>query len=548
METGTARTTPWTTPVPVSNRFHRIKAVLASLLIAGLSWGWPRGVMAADVLDLRLDGLDIPIDLAELEAWSQAPHRPITADDDLAVWFTLLERGSRSDLVDLLRAPLLRDQSFGRQLLDTWTGGQMLAAVGDLLTAPDGTSTTPLLQSTLLELLERRQEVSAIELLRALPLPRVSLRIDGLLRLAEQWRHQLRTQRRASAKLRELDLPVRRSRPLAFTDRPVAWRPIAHTLVVPHRREPLPLLIWSASNVPSRGSTLPWVLLLPGVGGDADQLGWLAAELANQGWNAVVLQHPGSDAIALKAALDGRRPPPGAETLAIRLADVEATLSAQGRGAIPVMGDGVVLMGHSLGGLTALLAAGLEPEPGLDRRCSKGRGRLPITNPSRLLQCELPSVGLPQASTPPPGLRGLVLFSGFGSLLWPQRGLTPLEVPVLMEGGTLDLITPPLQEQLDLFLPMGDPRSRLVLVDGGSHFSPVRMTAREEAVFDLGEDLVGADPAMVQRLLLRITTEFLYGLSQPLPLVAQERQQEKVRAYVLDEAAARRWDNLLQQP
>ena len=209
--------------------------------------------MAADVLDLRLDGLDIPIDLAELEAWSRAPHRPLTGEDDLAVWFSLLERGSRSDLVDLLRAPLLRDQSFGRQLLDTWTGGQMLAAVGDLLTAPDGTSTTPLLQSTLLELLDRRQEVSAIELLRALPLPRVSLRIDGLMRLAEQWRHQLRTQRRAAARLEELDLPVRRSRPLAFTDRPVAVRPIGRTLAVPHRREPLPLLIWSASNPTSEG-------------------------------------------------------------------------------------------------------------------------------------------------------------------------------------------------------------------------------------------------------------------------------------------------------
>ena len=499
--------------------------------------------MAADVLDLRLDGLHIPIDLAELESWSLAPHRPVTEDHDLGVWFTLLERGSRSDLVDLLRAPLLRNQSLGRQLLDTWTGGQMLGAVGDLLTAPDGTSTTPLLQSTLLDLLKRHQEVSAIELLRALPLPTVSLRIDGLMQLAERWRHQLQTQQRAAARLEVLDLPVRRSRPLAFTDQPVPWQPSAHTLTVPHRREPLPFLIWSASNFTAKSSSHPWVLLLPGLGGDAAQLGWLAAELANQGWNAVALQHPGSDAIALKAALDGHRPPPGADTLAVRLADVESILSAQRRGEIPILGNGVVLMGHSLGGLTALLAAGLNPEPGLARRCSKGRDRLPITNPSRLLQCELPSVGLPQASSPPPDLQGLVLFSGFGSLLWPQRGLTPLNVPVLIQGGTLDLVTPPLQEQLDLFLPMADSRSRLVLVDGGSHFSPVRMTTREEAVFSLGEDLVGSDPAMVQRLLLRITTEFLYGLSQPLPLVAQERQQEKVRAYVLDQAAAQRWGN-----
>ncbi len=544
-ETGTARTAPWTTPVPVSNRSHRFSSVLASLLIAGLSWGGTPVARAADVLELRLDGLEIPIDLAELEAWSRAPQRPVRGEDDLRVWFSLLEPDSRGDLVELLRAPLLRDQSFGRQLLDTWTGGQMLAAVGELLTAPDGTSTTPLLQATLVELLDRRQEVSAIELLRALPLQRVSLQIDGLMRLAEQWRQQLRSQRQAMARLEQLNLPLRRSQPLAFTDRPVVVRPQRRSLVVPHRQEPLPLQIWSVGTPGRADIRLPWVLLLPGLGGDADQLGWLAAELAQQGWNAVVLQHPGSDAVALKAALDGRRPPPGAETLAIRLADVEATLAAQERGLIPVRGEGVVLMGHSLGGLTALLAAGLEPEPGLARRCRKGTGRLPVANPSRLLQCELPSVGLPQASEPPPELRGLVLYSGFGSLLWPRRGLSPLPVPVLMEGGTLDLITPPMQEQLDLFLPVGDPRSRLVLVDGGSHFSPVRMTAREEAVFELGEELVGVDPLMVQRLLLRITTEFLYGLSQPLPIVSQQRRQEKVRAFVLDGEAARRWNSQL---
>ena len=57
---------------------------------------------------------------------------------------------------------------------------------------------------------------------------------------------------------------------------------------------------------------------------------------------------------------------------------------------------------------------------------------------------------------------------------------------VLMVGGSLDLITPPLEEQLQLFLPAGHAHSRLVLVEGGSHFSPVRMVERQEAVLRLG--------------------------------------------------------------
>jgi hypothetical protein len=148
---------------------------------------------------------------------------------------------------------------------------------------------------------------------------------------------------------------------------------------------------------------------------------------------------------------------------------------------------------------------------------------------------------------PPPDLRGVVLFNGFGSLLWPRRGLHPLSVPLLTIGGSLDLVTPPLQEQLTLFLPQANDRSRLVLVQGGSHFSPVRMNRKQEALFQLGEELVGVNPVTVQGLLLRLTSEFLLTLDQPIPLIAQERHQNGVRAFVLDPAAARRWQARLQR-
>ncbi|MEA5413342.1 ComEC/Rec2 family competence protein, partial [Synechococcus sp. BA-120 BA3] len=216
-------------------------------------------------------------------------------------------------------------------------------------------------------------------------------------------------------------------------------------------------------------------------------------------------------------------------------------MGAQRRGEFSVRGRGVVLFGHSMGALSALLAAGVVPEAGLAERCRKALDRLPIANPSRLLQCQLPSTDLPKRSSPPADLRGLVLLNSFGSLLWPRRGLASLGVPVLMVGGSLDLVTPPLEEQLRLFLQARDPRSRLVMVEGGSHFSPVRLMPTDEVLFRLDEDLVGVDPALVQSALLRLTTEYLQTLEQPLLLPAQRRVQQGVTLDVLDAAAARRW-------
>ena len=504
---------------------------------------------AAEVLEIQLEHLQIPINLRHLQRWSQG-HNQLSWEADLAnggsdqdLWLGLLKPDSRRELKQLLRAPLLRDRSFGRQLLDSWAGGQLLGELGELLTTEAGKPTTGQLQASLRQLLRQQREVSLIDLLVALPEPRLNLRLDGLLELAAQWRRQLGQQRHALRDLALMGLPPRRAEPLHEADGPPAHLQRL-SLVVPHRRNPLPVEIW-ASAQPGRAER-PWVLLLPGLGGNADQLGWLASALAQRGWTTVALQHPGSDSAALKASLAGQRPPPGAEVLAERLADVKALLAAQRAGGLPVRGDGMVLLGHSLGGVTALMAAGLKPEPGLDRRCARAVERLPLTNLSLLLQCQLPAAALPPALPRPAELRGVVLFNSFGSLLWPERGLRELRVPALLVGGSLDLVTPPLQEQLELFLPVGHPGSRLALVQGGSHFSPLRLAPGDEALFRLGSDWVGVEPEAVQGLLLGMTSDFLdslagAGAGAGAPGSSQRLLHRGVTAYVLDPAAAARW-------
>ena len=549
-------------PVPVPKRVHKVGSVLLSLLMAlgagGLGAGGGRPAAAAEQLELRLEGLQIPLNLNELERWSVNGQLPAgERGADLAVWLGLLDADSRRHLRALLRAPLLRDRSFGRQLLDTWTGNQLLAELGGLLTSADGRSTTPLLQPTLRQLLAQGKPVTAITLLRALPEPSLSLQLDDLLKLAQQWRLQLNRQQLALQQLQQLPLPRHQARsfmglgasgtttgkPPGRSKVPPALRPPRTLpLRVAHRPDPLPLEIWPVGPKAAAG---PWVLITPGLGGTADQLRWLAAALAERGWPVVVVQHPGSDALALRASFGGERPPPGIETLGDRLADLRAVLTAQRRGELGLEGKGVVVVGHSLGGLTALLLAGLQTEPGLERRCRQALRPLPIANPSQLLQCQLLNVGAPPAEPPLADLRGIVLFNSFGSLLWPQRGLAALPVPLLMVGGSLDLITPPLAEQWQLFRSVHDRRSRLVLVDGGSHFSPVQMSMQEEALFQLGDALVGVDPTAVQGMLLRLTVEFMQGLNPPLLLLpAQRRLQQGVTAYVLDPPSVRRWRHL----
>jgi predicted dienelactone hydrolase len=539
---------------------RRLSGLLLSLLVL-LPAGGPPPARAAEELVVRFDGLELPIDLNDLEAWSRNPAQ---ARGDQATWLNLLDRPSRTGLLRLLQAPLLEDRSFATELLGSWSGEQILRQVGGLLTGPQGKSSAPLLLASLQRLFEQQASVTALELLRELPVQQVTLEVDGLLALAQHWREHLQHQKQAMAELRRLPLPLRQSRPL-LVGRPRSSPPPAPRrleLRVAHRSAPLPIDLW-VSRANSRGEPQPWLLLMPGLGGSSSQLNWLAFALAEQGWPVLVLEHPGSDERAVQASLSGEGPPPGAESVPERLADLQAVLNARAEGRLPALGPvgagdaGVVLVGHSLGGLVALMAAGLVPEQGLAARCRQALASLPLTNVSQLLQCQLEAIAGDGSPRPAPAdlsqpllmdgtpLLAVVSFNGFGSLLWPERGLADLPVPVLMAGGSLDLITPPVQEQLRLLSSSRHPRSRLVVVDGGSHFSPVRLEADQEALFRLGAEFVGEDPLQVQELLLRLTSEFLDSARHEGLLSPQRRRHAGVEATVLDADAARAWQRRL---
>ena len=511
----------------------------------------PPPLRAAELLQIRLDGLVLPLDLGELEAWSRDPAHP---QGDLGTWLDLLAPAGRAALLRLLRAPLVRDDSMASQLLDSWAGQRLLVSAGGLIRTDHGQA-GPELYRALHGLLRQQSAVTGLQLLRALPSPSITVNLDGVLDLAAQWQRQLEAQRQSLVALRQLPLPLRTPR-LPLTDGVLlASRPgrlptgEARELLLPvsHRAQPLRLQLWRS---PTARAGAPWLLLSPGLGGSGRQLEWLAAALRERGWSVLLLEHPGSDELAMRAWLEGRRPPPAAETVNDRLRDLQAVVAAVATGPLPRLGSSVVLVGHSLGAVSSLMATGLRPEPGLQRRCDRALDAVPLANLSRLLQCQLPYVALPPPQPLAQPVAGVVSLNGFGSLLWPERGLQQLQAPVLLMGGSLDLITPPLSEQVRLFLPPGHARSRLVLLEGGSHFSPVRISAGHEALFQLGQELVGVDPDRMQAMILSLTNEFLQSL-EPTAAGAvppQRRRLGGVTAYVLDRPHTVAWLSTLTLP
>ena len=304
-----------------------------------------------------------------------------------------------------------------------------------------------IVRQTINELLTQQQQISSLDLLEALPAESVRLDLDLLLELASSWRMQLERQQNL---VRSLDrIPVTASasnRADASPQDPDSRiQPRLMSLKVSHREEPLGFQLWlPVEGAPTREQ---WIAPMPGLGGSPDHFRRLGRGLSRRGWAVLVPEHPGSDDEAVQALLEGRLSPPGAEVLPARLKDLDALLKARDQGVFQVPGQRLVLAGHSLGAFSALLSTGASPAPGLARRCTSVLRDLPLSNLSRLLQCQLVDVALPK-QVAPKGLSAVIGFNSFGSLLWPAGSLSKtVKVPVLLTGGTLDLITPPISEQ-----------------------------------------------------------------------------------------------------
>lgn len=108
-------------------------------------------------------------------------------------------------------------------------------------------------------------------------------------------------------------------------------------------------------NAPVSDSIYPLIVLSHGSGGNSANQGWLAVELARQGAIVVAMNHPGStsrDSAPATNILTWNRPADVSFVLDSLLADEQFSAS--------IDPDRIAIVGHSLGGYTALAVGGAE--------------------------------------------------------------------------------------------------------------------------------------------------------------------------------------------
>lgn len=250
---------------------------------------------------------------------------------------------------------------------------------------------------------------------------------------------------------------------------------------------------------------VPVIVISHGVGEDRTTYGYLAQHLASHGFGVAVVEHVDENADRLRKYLAGMAPPARPTELLDRPRDVSFLLDEFQRRA---KSDSnlqkldlrqIGLIGHSLGGYTALALAGGEinfvggaspVEKRVKRDCNPNRS----LNLSVLLQCGANELQPQPYALKDPRIKAVFAISPLASTIFGKKGLSQIRLPVFLMGGSDDIITPAIPEQIYPFIWLETPDKYLAILGNGTHFS-TQSISKSDSAFPVSDSLIGPDSA-----------------------------------------------------
>ena len=449
-------------------RFRKwMQGVLCGAVVA-LSCSLATPGQAAERLTFRLGPFQQTIAIADLETFAKTGElSPV-----LKPYALVLTPDVRKALADRLELdPNIGDQVVN-ELLRSPAGQRMLAALGVAIPG----STVEQLQAAVTLAARQANGLSVLAILRAFPQETVTVDVSSIAAIASQlnfsyWESQ------ALSPILERELKVESPAFTATFDPtvPGSQGVQQETLVLRdrQRQRTLPVdLYWSDRP------TGPLVVLSHGFGANRTFLAYLARHLASYGLTVAAIEHPGSNLAWLASPSPGlaRDTLLSAAEFVERPRDISFLLDQlaqrnQEPGALQgkLNTNQVSVMGHSLGGYTALALAGAELNvEGLRQFCQE---RIPLgLSPADWLQCT--AIDLPERRVQlrdPRVAQAIALNPVVGRLFGPD-GLKRVATPTLILTGTEDNLTPTLTHQLQPFAQLPQPKY-LVTAIGGTHLS-----------------------------------------------------------------------------
>ncbi len=488
---------------------------------------------SAEKINIKFEEMSIPLTIDQLTKLND----PSSDSTEVIDWFKKNGFTKIFELSKYLKLPIFKEQSLNRQVLRSWAGRRILSELSNTFLIQNDKDGIEIF-NTIENLLEIKKEVSTLDILKALPSDEISLDVDSLISIISSWKEELGMQQNLLLKLNSLEKTNNYFLKNISINKPDIIK-VERKIYTPHRAEPLKIELWKNNNDISEKDL---IIFMPGLGGNINNFRWIGMELSQRGWPVLFIDHKGSNSEAFLDVIKGSNAiPSSAEFFSYRIKDLDAVIKTHKNGAFGLANNSYILMGHSLGALISFLYEGNLPSENIDKRCNLALQDFAVTNLSKLLQCELGEIPLPEINNLIKA-NAIIGLNSFGSLIWPKEKSSGIDMPVLFIGGTYDLITPLISEQFKVFLSTNPNRlNRFLIIEGASHFSPIKINndysenLDNNDIFKINKSLIGSNTNLVQNLSAKVIVEFLENLKNNKGIkIIKNQSRNNLDFHILD--------------
>ncbi len=495
---------------------RKIKEKLWGLAIAFSLPALANPVMAAERVTIKLGAFESAIAISELEQFAKTGVLP----PKLQIYSSLLTPQVRKVLNNRLQVdPKLADE-YVANLSSSPYGKQLLKYLG--VAIPD--LTLPQLQAAVTLAAQQANGVSIVSLIKAYPQENIVIDATSAIALAVEFNPSYLQSQAVGASLED-KLAVTSNGTFKKTDFDPAKigkatvKEQTITLQDRQRDRSIALDIYypQQNSLLSALRPTPLVVISPGLGANRQFFSYLARHLASHGLTVAALEHPDRTSRNAAKLSSPNQLLPATEFIN-RPKDISfvldrlSTLNKQpGLLQGKLNTETVSIIGHSLGGYTALAVAGGELNLQQLRQSCKNANPLSQA-PADWLQCGAANLIDSKVELQDRRIKSAIALNPVIGQLFGENGLNKVSVPVLILASTEDAITPVLNHQLRPFTQLST-QKYLVTAIGGTHLSVGNPSS--QAITDTGaiKERRGVEAQPLRQLISGVSLAFINQLT-----------------------------------
>lgn len=464
-------------------------------LFSGLIITTPPAI-AAERIGIKYEIGTAYISIDELEKFAKEGNvSPV-----LSVYKEVLKIEDRDQLRRLLLTPIEASPWAIKQFNNTQLGTTILTRFGNIIRLDNGQNGLNALKTAINQAADLPEGLTLLGVLKKFPAETleidVNYGVDIIQDLSQiiyedqsviNWINQ-----KAKRRTDELSINLKENN---FKDPGfIPWKKQTFTFKNPNRDRLSPVDIY----IPQVSGPTFVIVISHGLGSDRNTFRYLAEHLASHGYFVAVVEHLATSAAGLGKFFQGLSKPPNPQEFINRPLDIKLLLdsleekSKADEFPSPLLLNNVGVIGQSYGGYTALALGGATFNYNqLNRECKNSNNRRITLNISALLQCRASAVINQANNLQDERVKAIIAINPITSLIFGEEGMSQVEIPVLMIGGSNDYIAPAISEQIIPFTWIKSPDKHLILLDQGTHFS---FLEAGEVVLPVPPEMIGPDP------------------------------------------------------